>query len=165
MSPTGSSGPTSRPSGSGDAGQAPGCQPGLHCALPGLRVLVAHADPPTAAWLERWLRARGCTVRTAGETEAALREGAAWDPDLLLAPLRMAGLDGLLLMDSLRDRRPWLPGLLLEEAPAPAAGRRAEWDAPTRLLRMPVPPRDLLAAVAGLACRNAMHGAAGCALA
>ncbi|WP_317204318.1 response regulator [Janthinobacterium sp.] len=80
-----------------------------------LRVLLVDDDPFMLDVLEAQLRALGvAAIATAGDGALALAayEAAAAKPDLIVADLRMPGLDGFELLNGLAERR-YEGGLIL----------------------------------------------------
>ena len=73
------------------------------CGPNGRKVLVVDDEPSIVELLYRFLTRRGCEVTTAGggeEALARLREG---PQDMMLLDLRMPGLDGLGVLQRMRD--------------------------------------------------------------
>ncbi|HEY2216462.1 MAG TPA: response regulator transcription factor [Solirubrobacteraceae bacterium] len=66
------------------------------------RVLVVEDDEDIAQALQRSLRMEGYDVRTAADGQAALEEGRAFAPDLVILDLGLPKLDGLEVAKSLR---------------------------------------------------------------
>lgn len=133
-------------------GTAPHCQV-ADCHLAGLDILLVDDDPAEAGTIAQYLQAAGCQLRLAAGGEAGLGLAAAADPALVVTRFDLPGMDGFALLLTLRRRLPRLPGVVL-------AGTTEFWpvlptlfeDGVTRLVRKPVEPGPLLAAVATLAC-------------
>lgn len=70
--------------------------------LHGRRVLVAEDDPAVAWYLGDTLRRAGCVVDEAHDGWEALDKARRMGPDVVLADIRMPGLDGLRLCRALR---------------------------------------------------------------
>jgi two-component system response regulator MprA len=66
------------------------------------RVLVVEDDEDIAQALQRSLRMEGYDVRTAADGQAALEEGRAFAPDLVILDLGLPKIDGLEVAKSLR---------------------------------------------------------------
>jgi two-component system, OmpR family, response regulator MprA len=66
------------------------------------RVLVVEDDEDIAQALQRSLRMEGYEVRTAADGQAALEEGRAFAPDLVILDLGLPKIDGLEVAKSLR---------------------------------------------------------------
>ena len=67
------------------------------------RVLVVEDDEDIALALQRSLRMEGYEVRTAADGEAALEEGRAFAPDLVILDLGLPKIDGIDVARSLRS--------------------------------------------------------------
>src|SRR6201981_3621715 len=66
------------------------------------RVLVVEDDEDIAQALQRSLRMEGYEVRSAADGEAALEQGRAFAPDLVILDLGLPKVDGLEVARSLR---------------------------------------------------------------
>jgi DNA-binding response OmpR family regulator len=66
------------------------------------RVLIAEDDPKSAELLEAYLSGTDCEVRTAADGEQALRQVAAWKPDVLLLDVMMPRISGFEVCKRLR---------------------------------------------------------------
>ena len=66
------------------------------------RVLVVEDDEDIAQALQRSLRMEGYEVRTAADGEAALEQGRAFAPDLVILDLGLPKIDGIEVARSLR---------------------------------------------------------------
>lgn len=75
-------------------------------SVAGLRILLVDDEPAVRAPLARFLQRRGATVREAGDGREALAVLAAGPSDIVVADLRMPGMDGLALYRALRSRDP-----------------------------------------------------------
>jgi len=78
-----------------------------------LTILIVDDDPTLLRLLGILLREEGHTVMSAESGEAALGLATAVKPDMVLTDLRMGGMDGLELLESLRKMYPMLPGIIL----------------------------------------------------
>ena len=70
------------------------------------RVLVVDDDASIRETLELHFRGAGHDVATAASAEDALSQLASVDPTLIVTDVRMGGMDGLALLETLRARRP-----------------------------------------------------------
>jgi two-component system nitrogen regulation response regulator GlnG len=77
------------------------------------RILIAEDDPEMAQLLACLLHREGLTPLLAKDGIEALQLVRAGDPDVLLADLRMPGMDGMELMRKAKDLDPELPVILL----------------------------------------------------
>lgn len=88
------------------------------------------------------LRLDGFDVRTFHDAESFLRNLEASPPDCLIVDLKLPGMDGLELIQHLREKGQGIPALLMT-TPTPAAMRRAK-AAQVPLLEKPVLDGTLL---------------------
>jgi CheY-like chemotaxis protein len=79
-----------------------GGEDGAAMALHGRRVLVADDDPAVAWYFGDTLRRAGCDVEEASDGWSALDKARRFGPEVVLADIRMPGLDGLRLCRALR---------------------------------------------------------------
>jgi CheY-like chemotaxis protein len=70
------------------------------------RILVVDDDASIRETLELHFGGLGHDVATASSAEEALGRLAAFDPMLVVTDVRMGGMDGLGLLETLRARRP-----------------------------------------------------------
>ena len=77
------------------------------------RILIAEDEPEMAQLLACLLHREGLTPLLAKDGIEALQLVRAGDPDVLLADLRMPGMDGMELMRKAKDLDPELPVILL----------------------------------------------------
>ncbi|CAK0745777.1 DNA-binding transcriptional activator GlrR [Gammaproteobacteria bacterium] len=81
--------------------------------LPKSRLLVVDDDPDLLRLLAIRLNAAGYEVGTAGGGEQALAMLPTFRPQVLLTDLRMDGMDGIALFDTVSRRHPTLPVIIL----------------------------------------------------
>ena len=89
------------------------------------RIAVLDDEPRLVAILEMLLRREGYEARGFGDPEAALAALAAERFDLLLTDLRMPGLDGLGVLERLREVDPELPVIIMTAHATVATALRA----------------------------------------
>ena len=77
------------------------------------RILIADDDHDMAQLLGRLVQREGLTPLLAKDGMEALQLVRAGDPDVLLADLRMPGMDGMELMRKAKDLDPELPVVLI----------------------------------------------------
>jgi len=77
------------------------------------RILIADDDQDMAQLLGRLVHREGLTPLLAKDGKEALQLVRAGDPDVLLADLRMPGMDGMELMRKAKDLDPELPVILI----------------------------------------------------
>jgi CheY-like chemotaxis protein len=93
------------------------------------KVLVVDDDPVVGRSFHRVLSSKGYAVVTASDGAEALRKIAAEEYDAVFTDIRMPGMDGIAVAEHIKDRRPWLPVVIVSgyataenEARARAAG-------------------------------------------
>lgn len=72
-------------------------------------ILVVDDHHETRNLIARLLRPQGYEVAAVADGEAALSEASAQQPDLVIADILLPGLDGLSVIDTLRQQDPRLP--------------------------------------------------------
>ncbi len=77
------------------------------------RVLIVDDEPLMRAFLEEAVRRQGYAVRSADSGEAALALLADFAPDLALLDVRLGGMDGITLLERLRERHPECAGIVM----------------------------------------------------
>ncbi len=77
------------------------------------RIMVIDDDSGVRRLLSIRLRSHGYEVATAVSGEEALANFTGFAPHLVIADLRMEGMDGMVLFQTLRDRHPTLPVIIL----------------------------------------------------
>ena len=107
------------------------------------RILLADDDPALLAICQRILTGGGFTVDTArdGESAAALFEGARYDA--VVSDINMPGLDGVGLLERVRQRDLDVPVVLMTGAPTLDSAIRAVEHGALRYLTKPFLPREL----------------------
>ncbi len=132
--------------------------PPLSTQLPAaLRVLVLDDEEPVRLALSAVLSGLGCEVMVAPTMREALVKGLLCHPDILLADLRLRGVDdGIAAVRSLRGALPGLPALLISGDMTPERLAEAQ-EAGLTLLQKPVREDQLLRAMqAALAERSSL---------
>ena len=77
------------------------------------RILVVDDDPDLLRLMQIRLTAAGYAVTTAESGERALAQASVARPQLLVTDLRMGGMDGMALFDSIHAQNPTLPVIIL----------------------------------------------------
>jgi two-component system response regulator GlrR len=97
----------------------------------GLRILTVDDDPDILKLLNIRLKAAGYQTMSASNGEEALAQIAINRPSLVISDLRMPGMDGLALFDSIHQSDPALPLIMLT-----AHGSIPEAVDPARCIRL-----------------------------
>ena len=111
-----------------------------------VRVLVVDDNPVTRTQIEALLADR-FDVRLAGDGAHALLDVGADETDLVIADVDMPVLDGLTLLEVLRERAAQLPVLIITGMEGKDVERRARALGASGFLRKPIDARLLLAAI------------------
>ena len=77
------------------------------------KILLVDDDPDLLRLLSIRLQGGGYTVTAVGGAEAALSQVAVSTPDVVITDLRMGGMDGMSLFESLQKKHPALPVIIL----------------------------------------------------
>jgi LmbE family N-acetylglucosaminyl deacetylase/CheY-like chemotaxis protein len=118
---------------------------------PPVRVVVIDDSPDIALYTQAILEQSGCEVLALTDSAQALSTVHSFDPDVVVTDIEMPGVDGLELMASLRQDRPWLPVVVMtahvsvEYAVSALRGQADEF------LTKPVNPEQLVSVVHRLA--------------
>ena len=116
----------------------------IRSAVSSARVLLVDDDAMVRQVLAGQLEELGYHVAQASDGLAALaRLDAGEEVDLLVTDFSMPGMNGLLLIDEARHRRPDLPALLLTGYADDTVRFDPEWESTTALLRKPVIDAEL----------------------
>lgn len=93
------------------------------------KVLVVDDDPTVGKAFDRVLSEKGCAVSTALNGQEALKKLGEDDYDVVYTDIRMPGMNGIEVAERVRQRRPWIPvvivtgyGTAAHEAKAREAG-------------------------------------------
>ncbi len=79
----------------------------------GKRILIVDDDPSLLRLLSLRLESAGYSVRTVESAEQALSSMATFQPYLIITDLRMGGMDGMALFETVHGRYPALPVIIL----------------------------------------------------
>ncbi|BCA55604.1 Acetoacetate metabolism regulatory protein AtoC [Nitrospira sp. KM1] len=77
------------------------------------RVMLVDDDLETVKMIQEVLIKEGYEVETANEAESALRRLTEWQPELLITDIHMPGMDGLALLETVRQKSPDVLVILL----------------------------------------------------
>ena len=89
------------------------------------KVLVVDDDPVVGKSFDRVLSSKGYVVTTAENAHEALERLRGGEYDLIVTDIRMPGMDGLELAETVRNRRPWTPVLIITGYGTEADEKRA----------------------------------------
>jgi CheY-like chemotaxis protein len=107
-------------------------------ALP--KVLVVDDDPVVGKSFDRVLSAKGYAVITAGNAQEALHKLDTENYDLVFTDIKMPGMSGLEMAEQVKQRRPWLPVVIVTGYGSPGNEARAEAAGVSGFLRKPLSP-------------------------
>ena len=82
--------------------------------LAGKHILIVEDEPVFRSLLDSWLSSLGATTSLAEDGVEALEKMASMAPDLMICDLEMPRMDGLMLVENLRNE-----GWLLYTSPSP----------------------------------------------
>ena len=121
------------------------------------KVLVVDDDPVIGKSFDRVLTRKGYAVITAGSGEEALRKLNEEKYDIVYSDIRMPGMSGLEVAETIKAQRPWTPVVIITghgtdaaEALAKAAGVASFLHKPLTAEMIEGSARDVLAASAGV---------------
>ena len=119
------------------------------------KVLVVDDDPIVRKSFDRVLSGKGYAVITATSGEEALRKLNEENYDLVYSDIRMPGISGLDVAETIKARQPWTPVVIITGYGSDAAEVRAKAAGVSSFLHKPLSPdmiegsaRDVLAAAA-----------------
>jgi DNA-binding response OmpR family regulator len=113
-----------------------------------LRIVVADEDPKVVAFVIETLRTDGHAVFHAYDALAAVQLAVALEPcDLVISDAMVQGLNGVDLIQRLRQRRPNLPILYLANAGRSTGEVEAQLPGNVPILREPFTEQELRTAV------------------
>lgn len=104
------------------------------------KVLVVDDDPVVGKSFNRVLSDKGYLVTTAENAHEALEKMRRGEFDLVVTDIRMPGMDGLELAETVKARRPWTPVLIVTGFGDEAAEMRAKAAGVTAFLHKPLSP-------------------------
>jgi len=114
------------------------------------KILVVDDDPVVAKSFDRVLASKGYAVITAASGAEALARLAREDYDAVYTDIKMAGMDGLQLASRLKEKRPWLPVVIVTGYGSEANKAAARRIGVSAFLHKPLSP-DMIEASAGYA--------------
>lgn len=114
------------------------------------KILVVDDDPVVGKSIDRVLAPKGYAVITAASGAEALARLAREDYDAVYTDIRMPGMDGLQLAKRLKEKRPWLPVVIVTGYGSQSNEAAAKKIGVSAFLRKPLSP-DMIEASAGYA--------------
>jgi CheY-like chemotaxis protein len=104
------------------------------------KVLVVDDDPVVGKSFDRVLSGKGYAVITASDGQDALNKLDAEDYDVVFTDIKMPGMSGLEMAERVKERRPWLPVVIVTGYGSPDNEARAEAAGVAGFLRKPLSP-------------------------
>jgi len=104
------------------------------------KVLVVDDDPVVGKSFDRVLSGKGYAVITAGNAQEALSKLDAEDYDVVYTDIKMPGMSGLEMAEQVKEKRPWLPVVIVTGYGSPDNEARAEAAGVSGFLRKPLSP-------------------------
>ena len=104
------------------------------------KVLVVDDDPVVAKSFDRVLSGKGYAVITAASGQEALNKLEAEEYDVVFTDIKMPGMSGLDMAEQVKERRPWLPVVIVTGYGSPDNEARAEAAGVSSFLRKPLSP-------------------------
>lgn len=104
------------------------------------KVLVVDDDPVVGKSFDRVLSGKGYAVITASSGQEALNKLDTEDYDVVFTDIKMPGMSGLDMAEQVRQRRPWLPVVIVTGYGSPDNEARAEAAGVSGFLRKPLSP-------------------------
>jgi CheY-like chemotaxis protein len=104
------------------------------------KVLVVDDDPVVGKSFDRVLSGKGYAVITASNGQEALNKLEAEDYDVVFTDIKMPGMSGLEMAEHVKERRPWLPVVIVTGYGSPDNEARAEAAGVSGFLRKPLSP-------------------------
>lgn len=104
------------------------------------KVLVVDDDPVVGKSFDRVLSEKGYAVSTALNGREALNKLGCEDYDVVFTDIKMPGMDGIEVAERIRERRPWIPVVIITGYGTAANEARAEAVGVSEFLRKPLSP-------------------------
>ena len=104
------------------------------------KVLVVDDDPVVARSFDRVLSGKGYAVITASSGQEALNKIENEEYDVVFTDIKMPGMSGLEMAEQVKQRRPWLPVVIVTGYGSPGNEARAEAAGVSSFLRKPLSP-------------------------
>ena len=107
------------------------------------KVLVVDDDPVVGKSFDRVLSGKGYAVITASNGQEALNKLEAEDYDVVFTDIKMPGMSGLDMAEQVKQRRPWLPVVIVTGYGSPDNESRAQAAGVSGFLRKPLSPETI----------------------
>jgi len=117
------------------------------------KVLVVDDDPMVGKSFDRVLAEKGCAVSTALNGQEALRKLGEDDYDVVYTDLRMPGMNGIEVAERVKQKRPWIPVVIVTGYGTAANEAKAREAGVSAFLHKPLSP-DMIEASAQAALRE-----------
>lgn len=104
------------------------------------KILVVDDDPVVSKSIDRVLSDKGYAVITASNAQEALLKLDAENYDVVFTDIKMPGMSGLEMTEQVKQRRPWLPVVIVTGYGSPGNEARAEAAGVSGFLRKPLSP-------------------------
>ena len=104
------------------------------------KVLVVDDDPVVGKSFDRVLSGKGYAVITAASAQEALNKLETENYDVVFTDIKMPGMSGLEMAEQVKQRRPWLPVVIVTGYGSPGNEARAEAAGVSGFLRKPLSP-------------------------
>jgi CheY-like chemotaxis protein len=104
------------------------------------KVLVVDDDPVIGKSFDRVLSGKGYAVITASNGQEALNKLDTEDYDAVFTDIRMPGMSGIEMVARIKERRPWLPVVIVTGYGSPDNEAKAEAAGVSGFLRKPLSP-------------------------
>lgn len=104
------------------------------------KVLVVDDDPVVGRSFDRVLSGKGYAVITAASGQEALNKLETENYDVVFTDIKMPGMSGLEMAEQVKQRRPWLPVVIVTGYGSPGNEARAEAAGVSGFLRKPLSP-------------------------
>ncbi len=104
------------------------------------KVLVVDDDPVVGRSFDRVLSGKGYAVITASDGQEALNKLETEDYDVVFTDIKMPGMSGLEMAERVKERRPWLPVVIVTGYGSPGNEARAEAAGVSGFLHKPLSP-------------------------
>jgi len=104
------------------------------------KVLVVDDDPVVGKSFDRVLTEKGYAVITAANGQEALNKLATEDYDVVFTDIRMPGMDGIEVAERVRQKRPWIPVVIITGYGTPANEAKAKEAGVSAFIHKPLSP-------------------------